>query len=51
MKKILTLIFLKVICAALFFGQAIAAQAQNEWKDFYYEINNAVQRFCFIAAS
>jgi hypothetical protein len=51
MKKILTLIFLMLVCAALFFGQAIAVQAQQEWKDFYYELNNAVQRFCSIAAS
>ena len=51
MKKILSLIFLMIVCAALFFGQAIVVQAQQEWKDFYDELNSAVQRFCLIAAS
>jgi hypothetical protein len=45
MKKILTLIFLMLVCAALGFGQIIVAQAQQEWEDFYYEFNNAVRRF------
>jgi len=51
MKKILTLIFLIVMCAMFSFGQVIVAQAQQEWKDLYYELNNAVRRFNFIAAS
>ncbi len=45
------LIFLMVVRAALSFGQVIVAQAQQEWKDFYYELNNSVRRFNFIAAS
>jgi hypothetical protein len=45
MKKILTLIFLMLVCAALSFGQVIVSQAQQEWKDFHYEFNNAVRLF------
>lgn len=45
MKKILTLIFLMLVCAALSFGQVIVAQAQQEWEEVYYEFNNAVRRF------
>lgn len=51
MRTILIIIFLIFACAALGFGEAVIAQAQQEWKEFYNELDDAVRRFSFIAVS
>lgn len=51
MRKIISLIFLMILLVVIFFGNVVVAQAQHEWKDFYFELNSAVRRFCSVTAS
>jgi hypothetical protein len=45
MRKILTVIFLILMCVTIAFGQTIFAQARQDLQQLYQECNDALRRF------
>ena len=50
MRKILTIVFLILMCVTVVFGQTIALKAQQEFQGFYQECSNALKRFFYVTS-